>query len=112
MPQTPIQITHLAQMKDVWPLAGRPNVSIQISGMHQFAKPPYTELRPAVEKLWREFGTSRLLYASNFPVMGDTATYLKEIELLRSGELGIPPSAAALVMRENANRMWFAEPKR
>lgn len=111
MPRTTIQITHLAQLKDVRALAARPNVHIQISGMHQFGHPPYKELRPVVEKLWREFGASRLLYASNFPVMGDNAVYLKEIELLRSGELGIPASAAKQVMHDNATRLWFSSSK-
>src|SRR5262249_43434059 len=83
MPRTPIQITHMAQRKDVSRLAARPNVHVQISGMHQFAKAPYNELRPVIEKLWREFGDSRLVYASNFPVMEEIAIYLKEIELLR-----------------------------
>src|SRR4051794_13535576 len=47
MPRTPIQITHLAQLRDVSRLAQPPNVHILISGMPQFAKPPYSEPRPA-----------------------------------------------------------------
>ncbi len=110
MPKNAIQITHLGAMaKSVLTLAERPNIHLQISGMHQFGKLPYTAQRPWVEQLLRAFGDSRLLYASNFPVMREESVYLKEIELLKSGELGIPASSAQKVMHDNAARLWFRD---
>ena len=108
MPRTNIQITHLAQLKNVRRLAARPNVHVQISGMHQYDKPPYPKLRPVIEQLWKDFGQTRLLYASNFPVMVESTVYLQELELVRSGALGIPAGAAQHVMHDNAARLWFS----
>ncbi len=109
MPKTNIQITHLAQAKDIRRLAVRPNIHVQISGMHQLDKAPYPKLHPVIEQLWRDFGENRLLYASNFPVMVDRDIYLGEIELLRTGALGIPASAVQKLMHDNAQRIWFAK---
>lgn len=89
-------------------LAQRPNVMVQVSGMHLFSKPPYAELAPWVETLYKRFGPKRLMYASNFPVMKTDAVYRLELELVSGGKFGIPPEALAAVMNDNAVRVWFS----
>lgn len=101
MPKSNIQITHLAQLKDVSRLASRPNVHVQISGMHQYDKLPYPKLRDTVDRLWKDFGDTRLLYASNFPVMAEHSVYLQEIEWVKSRK------SAQRIMHDNAARIWF-----
>ena len=103
-PKTQIQLTHLGTPA----LAERRNVHVQISGMHKLGKAPYTELIPQIQELYRRYGAERLVYASNFPVMETEEAYAAEIELLRSGRLGIPEKAIPLVMNANAERLWFA----
>lgn len=114
-----IQIAHLAfpdarespgfaSARPVLALAGEPNVRIQISGMHSSAKPPYEVLVPWIRALRNEFGAARLLYGSNFPVMGEESVYAAEIDLIRRGSLGIPEDEAAAVLDANARRVWFA----
>ena len=115
-PSNAMVFTHLAQPRgghEVFlSLGKRPNVCVQVSGMHSFTKTPYAELIPWIEKLHKSFGPERLLYASNFPVMGDEQTYVTEIELLREGKLGIPGKSVDAVMDTNARRIWFgAKPK-
>ena len=115
-PSNRMVFTHLAQPRGgheaFLALSTRVNVFVQVSGMHSFAKAPYTELIPWIEKLSKSFGNERLLYASNFPVMGDEQTYLTEIELLRGGKLGSPAKAVDAVTDGNARRIWFdAKPK-
>jgi len=102
-PRTEIQLTHLGTPA----LAERRNVHVQISGMHKLGKPPYTELVPRIQELYRRYGAERLLYSSNFPVMETEEIYSAEIELLRSGRLGIPEKDMALVMNANGERLWF-----
>lgn len=101
MPKARIQLTHLAQQKDVSRLAARPNVHVQISGMHQFDKPPYPKMRALVNELRNEFGEERLLYASNFPVMVERSVYLQEIEWVQN-----VVKSAQRVMHDNAARLW------
>lgn len=113
LPETAVQITHMAgprnptEMIPVLRLSERSNIRIQVSGMHMFGQPPYDGLVPWIEILHRTFGENRLLYASNFPVMKDDSLYREEIDLLRSGKLGIPESAIGKVMHDNAARLWF-----
>jgi predicted TIM-barrel fold metal-dependent hydrolase len=89
-------------------LAERRNIHVQISGMHQLGKPPYTELLPRIRELYKRYGAERLVYASNFPVMETEEVYTAEIDLLRSGRLGIPEKDIPQVMNANAERLWFA----
>ncbi len=117
-PGNALQLTHLGlpqldesprfpSLAPVLAMASQPNIHVQVSGMHQRGKPPYTELVPAIRQIWEAFGESRLVYGSNFPVMETDQVYELEIHLLRSGRLGIPESAAPAVMDANARRLWF-----
>jgi L-fuconolactonase len=96
-----------ASFQPVLELAARPNILVQVSGMHSRSRPPYEDLVPVVRLLYRAMGPSRLLYGSNYPVMGDDEVYGREIELLREARLGIPREAVAAVMNDNAVRVWF-----
>ncbi len=102
--RTQFQLTHLGTPE----LAARRNVHVQISGMHKMGKPPYTELLPQIQELYRRYGAARLVYASNFPVMETEEAYAADIELLSAGRLGIPARDIPLVMNANAERLWFA----
>ncbi len=117
-PGNAIQLTHLGlpqhdesprfpSLPPVLAMASQPNIHVQVSGMHQRSTPPYTALIPAIQQLWEAYGESRLLYASNFPVMETDQVYELEIHLVRSGRLGIPARAAEAVMDANARRLWF-----
>lgn len=117
-PANSLQLTHLGlpqvdespgfpSLAPVLSMASQPNIHVQISGMHQRGKPPYTALVPAIRQIWEAFGESQLVYGSNFPVMETDQVYELEIHLLRSGRLGIPESAAPAVMDANARRLWF-----
>lgn len=111
-PKSALVFTHLAQPRGehekFLDLSARKNVCVQISGMHQFGKPPYEELKPWISKLHEAFGAERLMYAGNFPVMGTDEVYLEEIRLLSEGKLGVPRRDAEAVMNGNALRVWFA----
>lgn len=98
---------HFPSLQPLLSMSGEKNIHVQISGMHQFSTPPYTDIIPAVARVYEAFGEERVLYASNFPVMGEDQVYELEIHLIRSGRLGIPERAAPAVMDANARRLWF-----
>lgn len=104
-----IQVAHLGypSWRPALKLAGEPNVLVQVSGMHQRSKPPYEDLVPVVKEFYGAFGRERLVYGSNYPVMAEDAVYKLEIDMLATGKLGIPKSAAPAVMNGNAYRAWF-----
>ena len=102
-PKTQLVLTHLGTPE----LANRRNIHVQISGMHKASKLPYTDLVPQIQELRRRYGWARLLYGSNFPVMETEEIYAAEIDLLRSGRLGIAEKEIPEVMNGNAARLWF-----
>ena len=88
-------------------LAALPNVYMQISGMHMFGEHPYRELVPLVRRALDAFGAKRLLYGSNYPLMGDDAEHGRELALLLAGELGAPCDAVDQVVYGTARALWF-----
>jgi L-fuconolactonase len=118
-PTTQLQITHMGSpalgdgpkfpsLQPLLSMSGQKNIHVQISGMHQYSTPPYTDIIPAVARVYEAFGEERVLYASNFPVMGEDQLYGLEQHLISSGRLGIPERTAPAVMDANARRLWFS----
>lgn len=93
-------------------LAEHPNAFLQISAMHMFAEYPYVELVPLVEQALDAFGASRLLYGSNYPLIGEDALCGRELSLLLEGRLGVPLDAVEQVVRGTARDLWFDRPLR
>ena len=117
-PQTKIVLTHLGiphrpntppQRGDetLFQLAKHPSVFVQISGMHMYCPPPYEILVPWIQRLAAVFGAERLLYGSNYPVMNKDTLYGEEIDLLRTGKLGIHPVEMKHVLHDTARALWF-----
>ncbi|MBI4892730.1 MAG: amidohydrolase [Acidobacteria bacterium] len=101
--KTTLQLTHLGGPG----FEKRPNIVVQISGMHKESQAPYSGLEKRIGALYDTLGPRRLVYGSNFPVMVEESIYKSEIELLRSGKLGIPEKEMGAVMNGNAVRLWF-----
>ena len=72
-----------------------------------FCREPYEPLVPLIEGLMRAFGPDRLLYGSNFPVIFEDELYGREIDLVRTGQLGVPVDVVDKVLHETAMKLWF-----
>jgi predicted TIM-barrel fold metal-dependent hydrolase len=55
-----------------------------------------------------KFGLARLIWGSNYPVVGTRADYQADMHLLLDGSLPIPTIAIPQIAGENARRLWFA----
>lgn len=117
-PFTRLVITHLGNptlekgdvaesARDVFRLAKFGNIFLQISGMAQFCPFPHDDLRPLIADSFTHFGPTRLLWGSNFPVVGTQEDYAADLHLLLDGKLPIPSDAIPKVAGENAQRLWF-----
>ena len=117
-PFTRLVVTHLGNPKvtgntvdesarDVFRLARFANVYLQLSGMKMFCPYPHEPMYPFVAEAVEHFGPSRILWGSNFPVVGTTEDYVKDLRLLLDGRLPIPKDAIAKIAGENADRLWF-----
>ena len=95
------------QQSNVFDLARFPNVHVQLSGMKMFCGYPHTELHDLVRAFFEAFGPSRLLWGSNFPVVGALSDYDRDLLLLLDELLPIPADAIEQVVGANALKLWW-----
>lgn len=90
-------------------LAALPNVFVLLSGLSMFCPSPYDRLDGFIENVIRAFGTSRVMWGSNFPVGGDEpADYRRELELILAADRwGIDSKGAMALTDTTARRVWF-----
>ena len=55
-------------------------------------------------------GTSRTIWGSNYPVVGDVSDYAADLDLIRCNRRPISEYAAGDILGNNAGRLWFAPP--
>jgi L-fuconolactonase len=92
---------------EVLELARHANVYLQLSGMKMFCPPPHEPLHPLIVQALNVFGPGRLLWGSNYPVVGTRDDYLADLRLLLDGRLPVPREALRQVLGGNAERLWF-----
>ena len=63
--------------------------------------------RSLVRRALSSFGPGRLLYGSNYPVVGEDSVYGQELDLLLEGQFGIPSDTAEDVVGRTARKLWF-----
>jgi L-fuconolactonase len=93
--------------RSAFALAEFPNVYWQLSGMKMYCPWPHEPLYPLIADAFNAFGAERILWGSNYPVVGTAGDYKRDLELLTSGRLPIPTDAIPMIAGENARRLWF-----
>jgi len=117
-PFTRLVVTHLGNptlehgdvtdsAREVFRLAKFANVYLQLSGMKMFCPFPHEPLYPLIADAFTHFGRGRMLWGSNYPVVGTQTDYLADLRLLLDGRLPIPREAIPKIAGENAERLWF-----
>lgn len=91
-------------------LARYPGVHFQLSGIKMFCPHPHRELHPFVRSAAQRFGPSRLIWGSNYPVVGELADYLADLRLVTDNVLSLPGEWVADILGGNARRLWFSPP--
>lgn len=82
-------------------------VYLQLSGMEMFCPYPHEPLYPLIEAAAGSFGPERLLWGSNYPVVGGVDDYRRELDLLLVGRLPLPAQAIPAVAGGNGRELWF-----
>ena len=91
----------------VFRLARYPHVYFQISGMKMFCPYPHEPLYTWITSAIDTFGPDRLLWGSNYPVVGDTDDYLADLRLVTGGQLPFSKPSIPAIAGGNARRLWF-----
>lgn len=94
--------------EDVLRLSEDPRVFVTLSGAGMFCPTPHEPLQPLVRSIVSEFGSARVMWASNFPVTGDASGVVDDLRLLRDNVWGLDPAALADIQGAVAERVWFS----
>jgi len=95
--------------KSVFTLARYAGVYYQVSGMKMFCPYPHRELYSLIGEAVEAFGVSRLVWGSNYPVVGDDDDYMKDLHLLLEKKLPLPEQTIKEIAGNNAHRLWFSD---
>jgi L-fuconolactonase len=118
-PQQKFVVDHLAKPVirekefDSWAmniknLAVQPNVYCKLSGMTTEAKKEWTneDFRAYLDFAINQFGTSRVMYGSDWPVCLVAATYRQQLNIIEEYFKPFSESEKHLIMNENAVRFY------
>ena len=72
-----------------------------------FCPPPHEPLYPLIERVVGAFGASRIMWGSNYPLVGSQDDYVADLRLLLEGRLPVPREAISQIVGENARQLWF-----
>lgn len=119
-PNSKVVLTHLgkpnlaeapgfAEYRAAFRLARYPAVYYQVSGMKMYCPFPHQPLYELLREAAEAFGPQRMVWGSNYPVVGSAEDYRADLSLLVDGKLPIPPAAIPEVAGANALRLWFED---
>jgi predicted TIM-barrel fold metal-dependent hydrolase len=92
-------------------IAGRPNVSIKLSGFGMFDVSWTAEsIRPGVELVLERFGPDRCMFGSNFPVDKRWATFAEAFDRVSTAVGALSEVERDAVFAGNAIRFYRLEP--
>ncbi|MCJ7874104.1 amidohydrolase family protein [Phaeobacter sp. J2-8] len=115
-PDTMVVIDHMGtvmpgdteQLNRLTALAKYPNVQVKISGFNKFDLPPYDALKGQIATLIDAFGTERLMWGSDLPVLEYEAPHnLKAAFDLVNEGLGLTQAEKTDLLETTAERAFF-----
>jgi L-fuconolactonase len=95
---------------DVKDLARHPNMWIKLSDLPPYAGPNWTpaDLRPYIEATLDTFGPERTIYAGDYPILLQSVTLTRWVEILDEAfaSLGLSEAETRKIYRDNANAFY------
>lgn len=121
-PKTPVVIDHFARigvdgrikesdLNNLCRLAKYDTVTVKVSAYYALGKKkaPYRDLGPMIHKLVKEFGSDRLMWASDCPFqVVDGHAYAPSVNLIKSGLDFLKPEDRQNILRNTAEKVFFS----
>jgi len=98
----------LVRGQEILELAADDRLMVTLSGAGMACEPPHLPIRPLVQEIVAAFGPERVMWASNFPVVGDAQAVRHDLNLLLGNAWGLPAESIDLIAGETAERTWFS----
>ncbi len=98
-----------AELEEILRSAEVPNIHLKLSGFHYAAavswEYPYADVLPIVRRLYEAFGSDRLCWGSDYPVVRFHMTYRQALEAFRTHCDFVPSAGQAVILGENLSRL-------
>jgi predicted TIM-barrel fold metal-dependent hydrolase len=91
----------------IYDLGRYPNIYLQLSGMHMYSSYPYETMHTIIGKGFQLFGMDRLVWGSNYPVVGNSGDTLRDLKLLLDNCYPFPEQAIPAIASRNALNLYF-----
>jgi L-fuconolactonase len=104
LPVDPRDLGSLDRMRD---LAAVPGLSVKLSGLYALTREgyPYRDLWPWIEGVLAVFGAARTMWASDWPLSGESDSYLRQLALIDRLPF-LDAAARRDVLGASADRFW------
>jgi L-fuconolactonase len=93
--------------RELLALAGHDGVYVALSGQSMWIDPPYSALDEFTHEVFEAFGAERVVWASNYPVIGEIDDVRRDLALFTGGAWGLTEAEVDAVTHANAERLWF-----
>ncbi len=123
-PETPVIIDHFARIGADQPIceehidqlcamAQHPKVMVKVSAFYALGEkaPTYDDLEPMIHRVYKAFGSERLMWASDCPFQVVDHTYEDSIALIRDRLDFLSDSDKDQILRKTAEDFFFPNPK-
>jgi len=104
-----VQDGRVARGEEILRLSPDSRVMVTLSGAGMACAPPHEPLRPLVRAVVERFGPDRVMWASNYPVIGDSDAVRADLDLLLANVWNLSTSSIDLIAGQTAARTWFGE---
>lgn len=98
----------LTRGADLLECAALTTAMVTLSGLGMACPYPHPEAASFVRDVVGAFGTERVMWGSNFPVLGTNAAYATDLRLLLDNVWQLPASAIPALSGLTAKAVWFS----
>jgi predicted TIM-barrel fold metal-dependent hydrolase len=98
---------HLTRGRRLLDCAAADRTMVTLSGLTMYTPYPHAAARSFVRDIVSTFGSDRVMWGSNYPVVGDDANYARDLGLLLENAWGLPDEAIPDIAGGNAEAVWF-----
>jgi L-fuconolactonase len=98
---------HLTRGHRLLDCAAADRAMVTLSGLAMYAPYPHAAARSFVRDAVSAFGSDRVMWGSNYPVVGSDTDYARDLGLLLENDWGLPEETIPGIAGGNAEAVWF-----
>jgi predicted TIM-barrel fold metal-dependent hydrolase len=101
-------VDHPAELDKLIALQRYPKVFVKISHTWSLSKQdyPWLDSQALVRRLYDSFGPKRLMWATDWPIAKEKATYVKRLDVIRSGMTFLNDEDKRWLLSETPRKVW------